>query len=110
MDQIVGAVNALRSAHDYVFTTGGIGPTHDDLPVDAVAQAFGVPVVIHPRPRAPLPESYESRSRQSYTRLRMAPVPEAPERIKNPPTRLPRIPLDPITFLSLLPATQQEHP
>ena len=43
------AVNALRTAHDYLFTTGGIGPTHDDITVDAIAAAFGVPVIVHPR-------------------------------------------------------------
>src|SRR3546814_10963600 len=75
MDQIVGAVNALRSAHDYVFTTGGIGPTHDDITVDAVAQAFGVPVVIHPRARAILADYYESRGGLNEGRLRMARVP-----------------------------------
>src|SRR3954463_10935001 len=46
--RIAQTVNALRAAHDYVFTTGGIGPTHDDITVDAIASAFGVPVVTHP--------------------------------------------------------------
>ena len=45
LERIGEAVNALRSAHDYVFTTGGIGPTHDDITVDAIAAALGVPVV-----------------------------------------------------------------
>ena len=52
LERIGEAVNALRSAHDYVFTTGGIGPTHDDITVDAIAAAFGVPVVVHPEARA----------------------------------------------------------
>lgn len=51
VDKIVAAVNALRGDYDYLFTTGGIGPTHDDITVDAVAQALGVPVVIHRSPR-----------------------------------------------------------
>ncbi|MCK0312246.1 molybdopterin-binding protein, partial [Salmonella sp. 15E557] len=42
-DRIVDALNALRGAHDYVFTSGGIGPTHDDITADAVSKAFGVP-------------------------------------------------------------------
>ena len=50
--RIGDAVNVLRAAHDYVFTTGGIGPTHDDITVDAIAAAFGVPVIIHPDARA----------------------------------------------------------
>ncbi|OYX92911.1 MAG: competence/damage-inducible protein A, partial [Novosphingobium sp. 35-62-5] len=48
MDAIIEAVNTLRARNDYLFTTGGIGPTHDDITVDAVAAALGVDVVIHP--------------------------------------------------------------
>ena len=51
-DAIVEAVNTLRARNDYLFTTGGIGPTHDDITVDAVAAALGVEVVIHPAARA----------------------------------------------------------
>ena len=47
-DRIVAAVNALRPVHDYLFTTGGIGPTHDDITADCVAKAFGVPINHHP--------------------------------------------------------------
>ena len=46
--RIIEAIDALRGAYDYCFTTGGIGPTHDDITVDAVAKALGVPVVVHP--------------------------------------------------------------
>ena len=49
--RIAETVNALRAAHDYLFTTGGIGPTHDDITVDAIAEAFGVPVIVHPEAR-----------------------------------------------------------
>jgi molybdenum cofactor synthesis domain-containing protein len=48
MDAIIEAVNLLRARNDYLFTTGGIGPTHDDITVDAIAAALGVDVVIHP--------------------------------------------------------------
>ena len=51
---IVEAVNALRAQSDYLFTTGGIGPTHDDITVDAIAAALGVPVIVHPEARAVL--------------------------------------------------------
>ena len=78
---IVEAVNALRGRHDYLFTTGGIGPTHDDITVDAVAAAFGVPVVIHPEARAILAEYY--RDNLSEARLRMARVPEGADLIPN---------------------------
>src|SRR3954462_12148476 len=46
VEKIGEAVNALRSAHDYLFTTGGIGPTHDDISIDAIAEALGVPVIV----------------------------------------------------------------
>jgi molybdopterin-biosynthesis enzyme MoeA-like protein len=61
MAAIVEAVNALRARNDYLFTTGGIGPTHDDITVDAVAAALGVEVVIHPDARAML-EAYYARA------------------------------------------------
>jgi molybdopterin-biosynthesis enzyme MoeA-like protein len=76
-------VNALRTAHDYLFTTGGIGPTHDDITVDAVAAALGVPVVIHPEALAILERYYETRGGLNEGRLRMARVPEGSELIPN---------------------------
>ncbi|MGN6496311.1 MAG: competence/damage-inducible protein A [Tsuneonella sp.] len=83
-DRIVEAVNALRAAHDYLFTTGGIGPTHDDITVDAVAKALGVPVVIHPEARAMLERYYTGRgSALTEARLRMARVPQGAELIPN---------------------------
>src|SRR5580698_5680100 len=47
--EIIAALNALRARYTYVFTTGGIGPTHDDITADCVAKAFGVPLEFHPR-------------------------------------------------------------
>jgi molybdenum cofactor synthesis domain-containing protein len=83
-DRIVEAVNALRARNDYLFTTGGIGPTHDDITVDAVAKALGVPVVIHPQARAMLERYYTGRgSPLTEARLRMARVPEGAELIPN---------------------------
>ena len=82
-DRIVDAVNTLRRANDYLFTTGGIGPTHDDITVDAIAAALGVPVVIHPDARAILEKYYESRGGINEGRLRMARVPDGAELIVN---------------------------
>jgi molybdenum cofactor synthesis domain-containing protein len=83
-ERIVEAVNALRAANDYLFTTGGIGPTHDDITVDAIARALGVPVVIHPEARAMLERYYTGRgSPLTEARLRMARVPEGAELIPN---------------------------
>src|SRR5918997_5552503 len=49
--RIADSVNALRAVHDYLFTTGGIGPTHDDITVDSIADALGAPVIVHPDAR-----------------------------------------------------------
>ena len=81
--RIVEAVNALRDAYDYLFTTGGIGPTHDDITVDAVAEALGVPVIIHPEARAMLDRYYADKGGLTDARLRMARVPEGAELIRN---------------------------
>ena len=82
-DDIVGAVNALRARYDYLFTTGGIGPTHDDITVDAIAKALGVDVVIHPEAAAMLTHYYESRGGVNEARLRMARVPDGSTLIHN---------------------------
>lgn len=84
VERIVEAVNALREQNDYLFTTGGIGPTHDDITVDAVAEALGVGVVVHPEARAMLERYYGSRGLEvTEARLRMARVPEGAELIPN---------------------------
>ncbi|WP_121116996.1 competence/damage-inducible protein A [Croceibacterium ferulae] len=82
-DAIVEAVNTLRARNDYLFTTGGIGPTHDDITVDAIAAALGVPVVEHPEARAILEEYYSTRGGTNPARLRMARVPEGADLIPN---------------------------
>jgi molybdenum cofactor synthesis domain-containing protein len=71
---IAEAVNSLRARNDYLFTTGGIGPTHDDITVDAIAAALGVPAVVHPKARAILEAYYETRGGVTEARLRMARV------------------------------------
>jgi molybdopterin-biosynthesis enzyme MoeA-like protein len=88
---IVEAVNTLRARNDYLFTTGGIGPTHDDITVDAVAEALGVPVIVHPEARAILEDYYETRGGLTEARLRMARVPEGSELIPNRYTGAPGI-------------------
>lgn len=82
-ERIVEAVNALRAANDYLFTTGGIGPTHDDITVDAVARALSVPVIIHEEARALLERYYADKGGLNEGRLRMARVPEGAELIPN---------------------------
>lgn len=81
--RIVEALNALRERYDYCFTTGGIGPTHDDITVDAVARALGVPVIVHPEARAILERYYADKGGLNEGRLRMARVPEGADLIPN---------------------------
>ena len=98
------AVNALRAAHDYVFTTGGIGPTHDDITVDAIAAAFGVPVIIHPDARAILEAYYHGRAGGlNAARLRMARTPEGAELIPNPYSGAPGVRMENVYILAGVP-------
>jgi molybdenum cofactor synthesis domain-containing protein len=101
---IVAAVNALKAANDYLFTTGGIGPTHDDITVDAVAEALGVPVVVHPEARAILERYYESRGGLNEARLRMARVPEGAELIRNKMSGAPGIQIGNVFLMAGVPA------
>lgn len=80
---IVEAVNTLRIRNDYLFTTGGIGPTHDDITVDAIALALGVEVEVHPEARAILSAYYETRGGLTEARLRMARAPAGSSLIEN---------------------------
>lgn len=102
-DRIVAAVNALRADNDYLFTTGGIGPTHDDITVDAIAAALGVPVVVHPKARAALDAYYATRGGVTEARLRMARVPEGAELIENPMSGAPGIRVGNIFILAGVP-------
>jgi len=82
-EAIIEAVNALRARNDYLFTTGGIGPTHDDITVDAIAEALGVAVVHHPKALAVLERYYATRGGLTEARKRMARVPKGAELIEN---------------------------
>ncbi len=101
--QIVAAVNALRTVHDYLFTTGGIGPTHDDITVDSIAAAFGVPVVVHPAARQILEDFYRARGGVNEARLRMARVPEGAELLPNPSSGAPGVKIGNVYILAGVP-------
>ncbi len=101
---IVEAVNALRARNDYLFTTGGIGPTHDDITVDAVAEALGVEVVIHPEARAILERYYETRGGLNEARLRMARVPDGAELIPNRMSGAPGIQIGNVFLMAGVPS------
>jgi len=103
-ERIVEAVNALRAANDYLFTTGGIGPTHDDITVDAVARALGVGVVIHPEARAILERYYADKpGGLTEARLRMARVPQGAELIANRMSGAPGIKIGNIHLMAGVP-------
>jgi len=87
---IVAAVRALAASHDQLFTSGGIGPTHDDITADAVAEAFGVPLRVREDARALLAAFYAGRGMEfNAARLRMARIPEGATLIENPVSAAP---------------------
>lgn len=87
-EAIAEAVNTLRTTHDYVFTTGGIGPTHDDITSEAIARAFGMPFGRNPEAEAILRAYYDPKD-ITDARLSMADTPEGAELIENPISRAP---------------------
>jgi len=103
MTAIAEAVNTLRARNDYLFTTGGIGPTHDDIPVDAIAKALELDVVVHPRARAVLEDYYTTRGGINEARLRMARVPAGADLIENEISGAPGIRIGNIFILAGIP-------
>ena len=87
-EEIVAAVNALRARYTYVFTTGGIGPTHDDITTDAIARAFGVAVVEDTRAIASLLERFPA-DKLNAARRRMARIPIGAELVENAISKAP---------------------
>ena len=88
-DIIIRAVNELRGNVDYLFTTGGIGPTHDDITAGSISEAFGVELVLNPDARQQLLDYYGSEAELNEGRLRMAMIPEGASLIRNPVSGAP---------------------
>jgi len=103
LQRIADAVNELRTTYDYLLTTGGIGPTHDDITVDSIAAAFGVPVVVHPEARRILEAYYETRGGVTDARMRMARVPDGAELIPNPLSGAPGVKMQNVYILAGVP-------
>jgi molybdenum cofactor synthesis domain-containing protein len=104
-ETIVSAVNALRAAHDYLFTTGGIGPTHDDITADAVAAAFGVSIGVREDALAILKAYYATRATEiNEGRLRMARIPEGATLILNPVSGAPGFQIGNVFVLAGVPS------
>jgi molybdenum cofactor synthesis domain-containing protein len=105
-EAIAEAINAVRTRHTYVFTTGGIGPTHDDITTACVAKAFGRKVVRHPAAEARLRAHYEP-SQINPARLRMADVPEGAELVENPVSAAPGYFIENVYVLAGVPSIMQ---
>jgi molybdenum cofactor synthesis domain-containing protein len=102
--EIVAAVNTLRAKHTYLFTTGGIGPTHDDITADAVAKAFGVGIDVDERALTPMKAYYAQRGVElTPARLRMARLPFGSELVENSVSIAPGFKLDNVIVMAGVP-------
>ena len=102
--EIVDAVNALRKRYTYVFTTGGIGPTHDDITADSIAKAFGVGIDHHPQVKQLLMDSFARRGVEATAaRLRMARIPDGAELIENRLSVAPGFKVDNVIVMAGIP-------
>src|SRR5215212_1082207 len=104
--EIVSAVNALRTRYTYLFTTGGIGPTHDDITADCIAKALQVGIHHDPRAIALLRERYDPED-LNEARLRMARIPEGAELIENPISKAPGFRLENVIVMAGVPSIMQ---
>jgi molybdenum cofactor synthesis domain-containing protein len=105
-DDIVAALNALRARYDYVFTTGGIGPTHDDITADAVARAFRVEISEDPRAIALLLERIKPDA-LNEARRRMARIPHGAALVANPISKAPGFWIGNVIVMAGVPAIMQ---
>jgi molybdenum cofactor synthesis domain-containing protein len=103
---IVVAVNEVRQRFDHVFTTGGIGPTHDDITAQSIADAFGVGLIVHPEAKRLL-ESHYPPGQLNAARLRMAMVPEGAALLPNPISRAPGFRIGNVCVLPGVPSIMQ---
>ena len=105
---VVAALNALRTAYDYVFTTGGIGPTHDDITADCVAKAFGVPLDVHPDVVSILKERLAKMGGElNEARLRMARIPRGAALVANKVSGAPGFWMGNVITMAGIPSVMQ---
>ncbi len=103
-NDIVAAVNALRQRYTYVLTTGGIGPTHDDITADAIAKAFGVEIIEHPQAVKSLHQLFtEIGVEPNEARMRMARVPDGAELLINEKIKAPGFRIDNVFVMAGVP-------
>ncbi len=107
-DIIVGAVNELRARFTYVFTTGGIGPTHDDITADCIAKAFGVSIDVDQRALDLMMPAYKARGVEiTPARLRMARIPDGADLVENSISTAPGFMLDNVITMAGIPNIMQ---
>ncbi len=104
--EIVAAVNALRQRYTYVLTTGGIGPTHDDITADCIAKAFGVGIDVDERARAMMLERFRPED-LNEARLRMARIPHGADLVDNPISRAPGFRIGNVIVMAGVPSIMQ---
>ena len=104
---IVTALNALRGRYTYVFTTGGIGPTHDDITADSVAEAFGVGIDHHPEVVARFKERFKKTGELNEARLRMARIPDGAELIQSATILAPGFKIGNVIVMAGVPSIMQ---
>ncbi|MDX1975585.1 MAG: competence/damage-inducible protein A [Rickettsiales bacterium] len=103
---IIATVNECRKQFTYLFTTGGIGPTHDDITSDAIAKAFGLPLALDPKAEAILEKHY-GRENLNNARLKMAHVPKGAALIPNPVSAAPGFQVDNVYVMAGVPSIMQ---
>ncbi|MEM0976216.1 MAG: molybdopterin-binding protein [Pseudomonadota bacterium] len=104
-DQIVEAVNQLRAKHTHVFTSGGIGPTHDDITADCIATAFSVAINVRDDAKAVLSTHYPNGEADlTEARLRMARIPEGADLIDNPVSKAPGFTVENVHVMAGIPS------
>src|SRR5436305_14668389 len=106
-DEIVAALNALRGRYTYVFTTGGIGPTHDDITADSIAKAFGVEIHHHPEVVARFRERFQGPGELNEARLRMARIPQGAELIQSATILAPGFWIGNVIVMAVVPSIMQ---
>ena len=104
--EIVFAVNELCAKYDYVFTSGGIGPTHDDITAESIAEAFGVPLILDPRAVAILEKHYAP-GQFTPARQRMARIPEGAELVQNKVSKAPGFRIGNVHIMAGVPSIMQ---
>jgi molybdenum cofactor synthesis domain-containing protein len=105
---IIATINEMRAKYDYVFTTGGIGPTHDDITSESIARAFGVPWTLHPEAHELMVARYRQQGVElNEARLRMAHTPEGASLIRNPVSGAPGFRIGNVFIMAGIPRVMQ---